>query len=774
MEKGTYLNELNAQQREAVEYLGGPELVIAGAGSGKTRVLTYKIIHLLAQGYEPWRILALTFTNKAANEMRERIVDKLGARGAERLWMGTFHSVFSKILRRHADRLNYPAGFTIYDTQDSKNLIKTIIKELNLDDKDYKPVMLAGIISAAKNALVSPEDYMADTDRARLDKKLGRPQTGLIYQAYRNRMRTAGAMDFDDLLYYTYRLLRDNEDIRQHYQEFFRYIVVDEYQDTNLAQATILRLLASPSPNAGVCVVGDDAQSIYSFRGANIANILSMERMFPTVKMFKLEQNYRSTRNIINAAGSLITHNVEQIPKNIFSEKGAGHPVEIIQCFSDFDEAGMLAAKISARKVQTGDSFEEFAVLYRTNSQSRLLEESLRKRNIPYRIYGGLSFFQRKEVKDVVAYMRLALNPGDEEALKRVINLPARKIGETTVRKVAHAASVAEVTLYEAILDPEKYNIDVNKPTRQRLVGFAELITRICEHAKTHNAAETLDYILVQTGLATYYDTDMTPENISKRENMAELTNYAHQFVEDKQEHGLDDEASLAEFMTDISLATDADKNENAQTDEKAVTLMTIHAAKGLEFNNIFVVGVENNLLPSMLSQGNPREVEEERRLLYVAITRARNYCALSFAGTRYLQGSSTVTGASPFLAEIDPAYVRMAPGTRISTEAPRLQPQRSIGASIMGRYKTQMTSAQPKPKPAAQPTRIEMPGGMVAASHTADELSVGQRIMHSRFNRGTIINVDAAHPGGPRITVNFDNEGEKTLMLAFAKFAIL
>lgn len=788
LEKGTYLNELNEQQRVAVEYLEGPQLVIAGAGSGKTRVLTYKIIHLLANGYEPWRILALTFTNKAAREMRERVNLKLGEQVANRLWMGTFHSVFAKILRRHADRLGLLSNFTIYDAQDSKNLIKTIIKELNLDDKAYKPAQIASMISSAKNSLITPEAYNADNGIYTENKRLGRPQTGVIYQAYRDRLRTAGVMDFDDLLFYTYQLLVLNEEIRNHYQEFFRYILVDEYQDTNHAQAAIIKLLAPSRSNAGVCVVGDDAQSIYAFRGANLANILQMQKHFPSLKMFKLEQNYRSTENIINAAGSLISNNIHQIKKDVFSTNGPGYPVEIAQCFSDFEEAGLLASRIAMVKTRTGDSYEDFAVLYRTNAQSRILEESLRKRNIPYRIYGGLSFFQRKEVKDVVAYMRLALNPSDEEAIKRVINLPARKIGDTTLRKVIHAANIADVSLFEVLNDPDKYKLDANRPTKQRLTQFADLITNISDYAKDHDASQTLEYILVTSGLLTYYgsDSDTTPENISRRENMAELLNYATQFVEDKLEQDLTDEVSLSSLMTDVSLATDVDKNENVETDEKAVTLMTIHAAKGLEFNNVFVVGVEHNVLPSQLSMGNLKEIEEERRLLYVAITRAKNFCMLSFAGSRYINGSSTVTGPSPFLREIDKRYVRLSPGTNLdglnfASQGGQGRKFESFGSSVMSRLtqNNRRPFTQNKQNTIHRPNtittdRILLPDGSQARLHDAAELNVGQRIIHSRFNQGTILSVETSNSGQDRITVEFDTEGTKTLMLKFAKFVIV
>lgn len=791
MESGTYLNELNEQQRQAVVYTDGPQLVIAGAGSGKTRVLTYKIIHLLVKGYEPWRIMALTFTNKAAREMRERVNDRLGQQTASKLWMGTFHSVFAKILRRHADRIGFIPNYTIYDSQDSRNFVKAIIREMGLDEKTYKAATISSIISSAKNQLIGPEEYMADSEIAKKDKKSGRPLTGQIYLAYRNRMREAGVMDFDDLLFYTYLLLRRNEDVREHYREFFRYILVDEYQDTNMAQAAIVRLLTPDSPNAGLCVVGDDAQSIYSFRGANLANILRMEKNFPTLRLFKLEQNYRSTQNIINAAGSLITRNLNQIPKNVFSKNGLGNPVDIVQCFSDFAEAATLAQQISTIRARTGDSFENFAVLYRTNAQSRILEESLRKRSIPYRIYGGLSFFQRKEVKDVVAYMRLALNPSDEEAIKRIINMPSRKIGETTLNKVIHTATQAGVTVFEVLNDPDKYDLDANKPTKARLTAFADLIKRINDFAGHNNAADTLDYILVQSGLATYYDSETTPENISKRENIAEITNYASQYVDDKMEQGLDDETSLAAFMTEVSLSTDADKNENADTDEQAVTLMTIHAAKGLEFNNVFVVGVEDNVLPSAMSRANPAEIEEERRLLYVAITRARNYCMLSFAGSRYINGQSTVTGPSQFLSEIDSKYMRLAAGTSLNRAsspdfdvAPWLSRRNSFGNTVMNRYKAQNETGTPRKtssvrndaprtsQPQVAPQRVVMPDGSLATTHTPGELSVGMKIIHSRFNRGTILDIDADHTGGPRIIVDFGGD-KKTLLLAFAKFVI-
>ncbi|MCH5219723.1 MAG: UvrD-helicase domain-containing protein [Muribaculaceae bacterium] len=774
IQSATYLNELNAVQREAVEYLDGPELVIAGAGAGKTRVLTYKIIHLLAKGYEPWRILALTFTNKAAREMRERVSAKLGVSTASKLWMGTFHSVFAKILRRHADVIGYQPNFTIYDAQDSKNVVKNIIKSLNLDDKVYKPSVVAATISKAKNALVSPEEYAATQSNILRDKINGRPHMAHIYKIYADRLRLAGAMDFDDLLYYTHKLLFEHPDIAAHYREFFRYILVDEYQDTNHAQATIIGLLTHNGAANGICVVGDDAQSIYSFRGANLANILRMNSLFKGLKMFKLEQNYRSTQNIVNAAGSLIYHNQAQIPKHLFSDNEKGYPLEIVQCYSDYEEAGLLAARIAMVKANTGDSYEDFAVLYRTNSQSRILEESLRKRSIPYRIFGGLSFFQRREVKDVVAYLRLSLNPNDEEAIKRIINFPPRKIGDTTLQKVSNAATLANVSLYTVLSNPGSYNLDVNAPTKKRLNDFAAMLHDIYDFVGGHDASEGVDYILRKTGLDTYYASDSTPENVSKHENIVELSNYAMQFVEGKTEQGLLDETGMATFMTEISLATDADKNENADTDSSSVTLMTIHAAKGLEFNNVFVVGVEKNLMPSMLSQSNPEEIEEERRLLYVAITRAKKFCMLSYANTRYMNGAPSMNGPSPFLTEIDPSFVRLAPGTTLYSSNLFPTGNRYNRTSNKGDSSKGKAYINPISKPASVPNRITMPSGAIAEKHSPEELEIGMRIAHSRFGNGIIHQIDAQHPGGARITVDFDSDGRKTLVLSFARFAII
>jgi len=770
----SYLDELNEQQRAAVEYLDGPELVIAGAGSGKTRVLTYKIMHLIVHGYEPWRILALTFTNKAAREMRERVIKKLGVNCGRRVLMGTFHSVFARILRSNADRIGYTPDFTIYDSQDSKNLVKAIIKSMGLDEKTYKSSIVASCISAAKNQLVSAEDYINDRDRYRADSAHGKPEIGNIYQAYTQRMRTAGVMDFDDLLYYMFVLLRYHDDVRRHYAEFFRYVLVDEYQDTNYAQHKIIELLTSSSGN--VCVVGDDAQSIYSFRGASLSNILGLKNTYPNLRMFKLERNYRSTENIINAAGSLIAKNSQQIPKNVFSRNGDGLLVEVVQCFSDFEEAALLAARIGQRKTETGDSYEEFAVLYRTNAQSRILEESLRKRNIPYRIYGGLSFFQRKEIKDAVAYMRLALNPADEEAIRRIINIPARKIGATTLAKITEVAAGAAVSIYEVLLNIEGYAVDVNRPTATRLTNFGELLERIQHFAAKNDAYRTLEYIYEQTGLEAQYATDNTPENISKRENLIEFLNYASGFVDSKIEQGIDEETGLASFMAEVSLATDADKNEQDDPDSECVTLMTIHAAKGLEFDNVFIVGVEKDLLPSMMSMSSVKEIEEERRLLYVAITRAKRFCMMSYASSRYRNGMSTLTGPSPFLRDIDRRYIRLMTGTNIDTARPARPTTVTKGEWFrQGRSQFVTSKATPKTPPlTASKREYDTGDGKLPSLHTVDELAVGMRIIHTRFGAGVITDIDTENQLGHRIEVDFDNEGHKILLLKYASFTIL
>ncbi len=767
-----YLDKLNDQQRAAVVYTDGPQLVIAGAGSGKTRVLTYKIVHLLQMGYEPWRILALTFTNKAAREMRERIEQLVGPKTASRLWMGTFHSIFARILRQNAERIGYKPNFTIYDTADSKSLVKSIIKDMDLDDKIYKPNTVLSAISSAKNALISPEKYATLKDAMEADRQSRRPLIYAIYRPYRDRCFTAGAMDFDDLLYYTNILLRDNPDLLHHYQEFFRYVLVDEYQDTNFAQHVIVSQLCSASER--LCVVGDDAQSIYSFRGANISNILNLKRGYPNLQIFKLEQNYRSTQTIINAANSLIEKNTRQIPKRVFSKNASGHRIEVVQSYSDFEEGYLVANRISQVKMRSGDSFEDFAILYRTNAQSRVLEESLRKRNIPYRIYGGLSFYQRKEVKDAIAYFRLSVNPSDDEALKRVINFPARGIGETTLNKLLRAAIENKVSAWDVICDMDLYNLDVNSGTRRKLDGFRELIQSfISANASGQNAEEVARLIISRTKLLSMLLTDNTPENLSKQENLNELLSGAKEFIDTRIEEG-NENLSLSDFLGEVSLATDQDSDDDDGQAQERVTLMTVHAAKGLEFSNVFIVGVEEDLFPSAMSNGSIEEIEEERRLLYVAITRAKNFCMLSYASTRYRNGTTCTTSPSRFLRDIDIQYLNLSSGTSIA--APKRSFE-SYGNSYHGSSFKPLSSTKSQPAP----TRNASPStpatgnnsGTGGGLHTVDELATGMAIEHSRFGRGQITDIDTTH-ADPRITVEFDNLGSRVLLLKFARFNIL
>lgn len=804
---GEYLNELNEQQRAAVEFLGAPELVIAGAGSGKTRVLTYKIMHLLAQGYEPWRIMALTFTNKAANEMKERITRQAGASAASKITMGTFHSVFARILRANAERIGYKPNYTIYDTSDSLNLIKTIIRDMDLDEKIYKPSNIQSIISRSKNALILPQDYINDPTQQRSDKAHKIPRAGQIYAAYCNRCRVAQAMDFDDLLLNTNLLLRDNPDVRRHYQDFYRYILVDEYQDTNFAQHSIIRQLTLDGKN--VCVVGDDAQSIYSFRGANIGNILNLDRSFPGLQIFKLERNYRSSENIVNAADSLIRHNKEQLRKHVFSKNGPGMPVEIVKSYSDYEESYLVASRICLLKQTQGTPYNEFAILYRTNAQSRALEESLRKRNIPYRIYGGKSFYERKEVKDAIGYFRLAINPNDDEALKRVINVPGRGIGETTVKKITAAAIEKEKSLWDILEDPVSNGVSVNRGTLSKLLSFRNMVEGFVRMtASGDDADKVAKKIIGTTGLISQYVTDSTPENISRMQNTEELLNSAAAFVEENREQGIE-ENTLSDFMAQVSLASDIDKTDK-DTPMDCVTLMTIHAAKGLEYDNVFVVGVEEELLPSSMSSDSLQGIEEERRLLYVAITRARKFCMLSYAGSRFRNGMTAITTPSRFLGELNPSYLKMVTGTNIDQFHNPLED--SYGAAVSsrrnyggtgtftgarpstGRYKplsgspygerrsfpdrshdmSRVPTPRPVPTPSAAPA-APLASGLPATIHTADELKPGMIIEHNRFGRGIINDVDAENPQGARISASFDADSAvRKLILKFAKFAII
>lgn len=763
-----YLDKLNPQQRQAVEYLDGPELVIAGAGSGKTRVLTYKIVHLLAKGYEPWRIMALTFTNKAAREMRERIEALVGQKTSSKLWMGTFHSMFLRILRTNADLIGFKRDFTIYETADSKSLLKMIIKDMQLDEKLYNPSTVFNAISFAKNALYSPEAYRADADLMRSDKNARRPHIVDIYTAYRDRCRIAGAMDFDDLLFYTNVLLSSNPGLLNHYREYFRYLLVDEYQDTNHAQNSIITLLTQGQGD--LCVVGDDAQSIYSFRGANIKFILNLRDQYPDLKTFKLERNYRSTQNIINAANTLIDKNSRQIHKEVFSENEPGERINIVESYSDFEEGYLVANRISQVKMHSKDSYNDFAVLYRTNAQSRILEEALRKRNIPYRIYGGLAFYQRKEIKDVVAYLRLAINPDDDEAFKRVINTPARGIGETTVKKLAAAAIENNVSLWQIALDPARYQLDINRGTKAKIESFTGLISQFIARNNEGVDAETMTVAIIsESRILAMYASDSTPESVSKKENIQELLNAARQFVEDKKEQGATDSMRLVDFLSEVSLATDQDEATGA---EECVTLMTIHAAKGLEFDNVFIVGVEEDLLPSSMGRGSLAEVEEERRLLYVAITRAKKFCMMTYAKSRYINGQNKLCNPSRFLKDINIKYLKVGLGSQIAT--PEIRPSHE---SYDRQRVLRPISSNNAYRPAYKSDMSDRSDNKVAAGdyaqHSAAELQTGVVIEHQRFGRGVITEIDTSTPDH-KITVKFDNVSTKKLLLSFAKFKIL
>lgn len=775
-----YLLQLNDAQRAAVEYLGGPELVIAGAGSGKTRVLTYKIVHLLRNGHRPWNILALTFTNKAAREMRERIGRLTGEETASKLWMGTFHSIFSRFLRIYADRIGFDSNFTIYDATDSKSLIKSIIKELKLDDKLYRPSAVAADISNAKNNLYSAADYAADPDIRRADEDAKRPETAEIYRIYSERCRIAGAMDFDDLLYYMNVLLRDNPDVLQALRDRFSYILVDEYQDTNFAQHLIVRMLAGE--RQALCVVGDDAQSIYSFRGANIRNILDLKKSFPSLRTFKLEENYRSTRNIIGAANTLIAANKEQIPKEVYSNKEQGERIEVVQCYNDYEEAYVVANRLQQVRMRTHMPLNDVAILYRTNAQSRVIEEALRNRNVAYRVYGGLAFYQRKEIKDAVSYFRLSVNPHDDEAFRRVLNTPKRGIGDTTERKVLAAAIAAGVSMYAVISDPARHGLDVNRGTLAKLSAFASLLDGfVRKNEKGVNADALAKDIITRTGLLQEYMSDKTPENVSKYENLLELLKGVDHFVETRLQEDLPDRgASMTEYLAEISLMTDQDSDDGAEADR--LTMMTIHAAKGLEFGAVFVVGVEEELLPSALSMHSASEIEEERRLMYVAITRAKRFCMLSYARQRAVNGKTVQTVPSRFLRDIRPDYLRLMTGTSLDgapvygrrQERPDFRPQTAFTAPRAEAPAARSISGPGQAQRAArQQSSSEVPKAPLAGIK-ADDLRVGMRIEHSIFGLGVIREIDTSR-ADDRVIVEFSTDGSRrTLLLKFARFNIL
>lgn len=781
-----YLDLLNPQQRAAVVYKDGPSLVIAGAGSGKTRVLTYKIVDLLNNGYEPYRIMALTFTNKAAKEMKERISALVGNKIASRLWMGTFHSIFLRILRGNAEQIGFKPGFTIYDTTDSRSLLKMIVKELLLDEKVYKPATLAAVISNAKNAMITPEQYLHTKEFYDADKRAKRPMTGQIYKIYRERCHRANAMDFDDILFFMNELLRDNPDIRRHYQEFFKYILVDEYQDTNFAQHLIVSQLTGEDMK--LCVVGDDAQSIYSFRGANIGNIINLEKRYPGLKTFKLERNYRSTQNIVNAAGSLITKNTNQLKKEVYSENEVGAPVEVIRTYSDMEEAYMVANMISGSKLVNHDSLDDYAILYRTNAQSRILEEALRKRNISYRIYGGLSFYQRKEIKDVIAYFRVTVNPDDDEALRRIINYPARGIGETTMKKIQLCASENAVSMWTIIANADKYDIGINAGTQKKISAFSDLMKMFIADNTRSNAYELGQLIFNRTGILTALAHDSTPESISKKENLAELLSSLKDFVESRLEEEADADVSMRSFLSEVMLATDQDQNDD--TEEPRVTLMTVHAAKGLEFKHIYVVGVEEDLFPSSMSMDSLAQIEEERRLLYVAITRAKETCVILFAGSRFRNGQTVLTRPSRFISEIDSRYLKMVSSVNIDeTNGDKFinpvanynslkkdyNPSRAFSSGKFSDFGT--SSSRPDYGRIAVNKMNRLDASKTAQGikplHTPDELEIGMKIEHPKLGLGTISAIGNVQ-GEPSITVDFGVTGIKKLLLKFAKFEII
>lgn len=754
---GNYLDELNDGQLAAVLYNDGPSLVIAGAGSGKTRVLTYKIAYLLEQGYEPWSVLALTFTNKAAREMKERIRRQVGD-SARYLWMGTFHSIFSRILRVEAAVFGFTSNFTIYDSSDSKSLIKSIIKEMQLDDKTYKAGTIQNRISSAKNRLILPDVYAADRGICQGDMEAKVPATHEIYRRYWDRCRQSNVMDFDDLLVYTYLLFDSYPEICEKYARQFKYVLVDEYQDTNYAQHCIVQQLTRIHQK--VCVVGDDAQSIYSFRGANIDNILKFTQLYKGARLFKLEQNYRSTQTIVCAANSLIEKNREQIRKEVFSEKQQGEPVTVFNAYSDVEEGDIVVNQIWGLHRREGNGFNDFAILYRTNAQSRIFEEALRKRNIPYKIYGGLSFYQRKEIKDVISYFRMAVNPNDEEAFRRVLNYPARGIGDATLNKLSAAANEHQVSLWKVLGEPLTYGVNINKGTHTKLQAFHELIEDFRTEASEKNAYEVGSYIVRRSGIMNEIYQDRTPENMSRQENIEELMNGIHDFCEGRREEG-NEHIALTDYLSEVSLLTDQDTDKEG--DGEKVTLMTIHSAKGLEFKNVFVVGLEENLFPSAMCGNSMRELEEERRLFYVAITRAEERCFLSFAKSRFKYGKMEFSNPSRFLKDIDVRYLNVPVVSQPASgytpsPVPRMERPRVVETPTFSSRFTKVSKVVSRPS-------------VVAASSNA--VQEGNVIEHERFGVGDVIRVEGSGDNC-KATVKFRNAGEKQLLLKFARFKVI
>jgi len=783
------LQDLNASQREAVEYCDGASLVIAGAGSGKTRVLTYKIAWLLEQGMAPWEILALTFTNKAAREMKERIGRLVGEERARYLQMGTFHSVFARILRAEAGYLGFNSNFTIYDQTDARSLVRTIIKEMGLDDKVYKPASVADRISMSKNHLILPQAY-AESAWAKDDVNQKRPQVANIYIRYAERCRQANAMDFDDLLVQTWVLLKNHEDVRQKYVEKFCFVLVDEYQDTNFAQQAIVFQLTKERQK--VCVVGDDAQSIYSFRGANIDNILNFRNLYRDAKLFKLEQNYRSTQLIVQAANSLIKRNERQIPKNVFSNNEHGEKLQLKPAYSDKEEAIIVCQDIKRLRRQDHCNWSDFAILYRTNSQSRSFEEQMRKDNIPYRIYGGLSFYQRKEIKDVIAYFRLIANPNDEEAFKRIINYPARGIGDTTVGKIIQTAQTYGVSLWQVIKEPVLFPMDVSKGTMTKIQNFRELIEGWIGRVTTEDAYTLGHDIIMNSGISKDIYSGRNPEDISRQENLEEFLSGMQDFVESRREEDMADEIYLSDFLQEVALLTDLDSEEGDENDK--VTLMTIHSAKGLEFLTVFVVGLEENIFPSPMCTNSMRELEEERRLLYVAITRAEKHCILTCAQNRFRYGRMEYDTPSRFIRDIDPELLDVQSETGGGASSRRDSYGGYYGGSRSPEWMqnprpvaTQF-KADPKPRMVAprQPEKPVDPFGpnfkrvynavaprKMASEPSAGDLREGCTIEHQRFGVGRVLKIEGTGEN-TKATVEFRNAGTKQLLLKFAKFKVI
>ena len=751
----SYLDELNAAQRAAVEYNDGPQLVIAGAGSGKTRVLTYKIAYLLEHGVHAGNILALTFTNKAAREMKTRIASLVGDQVARYLWMGTFHSICTRILRQEAELIGYTRDFTIYDTTDSKSVIKHIVKDMQLDEKVYKPNVVLSRISLAKNQLLSPTSYSSNRDYTMQDRFARIPEVSRIYSEYNRRLKACNAMDFDDLLFMTNTLFKNHEEVLHKYQDFFRYILVDEYQDTNYSQYLIVKRLAEPDNH--ICVVGDDAQSIYSFRGANIENILTFQKGYTDAKLFKLERNYRSTQTIVNAANSLIRHNRGQIPKAVYSELALGERLQLSTYMSDRDEGKAVAQQVKLLYRQ-GYDYESMAVLYRTNAQSRVIEDELRHLGIPYRIYGGMSFYQRKEIKDAIAYFRLAVNPHDNEAFARVINYPLRGIGETTVMKLREASRLSGLSMMEVIANPEAAKLDVSVATMKKLTAFGELIQGFGDRVATMDAYEFATIMMRDTGVMREAKADTTPEGVARLENLEEMLAGIHEFVEQRLRDGVSF-TPMTEFLSEVSLLTDQDENQD--DNQARITLLTVHAAKGLEFKVTFIVGLEENLFPSQFCQA-PKEIEEERRLLYVAITRSMERCYLTNARQRFRNGQTVFSSPSRFLKDIDTCYVQQTQSMSSYTPQPiKIQSHTtnttssSSSLSASGKLKSvskQVGSSTTK-------TRKEV----------RSEWKKQDRVVHKVFGAGIVLDVYHENDND-KIDIQFDNVGKKTLLLTYAK----